>query len=169
MPGAFSRVATLWQGQNLATRFLLTSAAVFVVGMSIAGAWIADRIEDGVTQNTAVSTALYFESFVAPLVQELAQGETLPPSRQETLSALVARTPLGQRVVSFKVWRQEGIIVFASRAELIGKRFPVTPLRIASFLDQYARARTAQAEAMFEDMLQIADDGSKDRVMVDGS
>jgi len=41
--------------------------------------------------------------------------------------------------------------------------------RIASFLDQYARARTAQAEAMFEDMLQIADDGSKDRVMVDGS
>src|SRR5215216_1505374 len=30
------------------------------------------------------------------------------------------------------------------------------------------RARTAQAEAMFEDMLQIADDGSRDRVMVDG-
>ena len=30
------------------------------------------------------------------------------------------------------------------------------------------RARTAQAEAMFEDMLQIADDGSKDRVLVDG-
>ena len=30
------------------------------------------------------------------------------------------------------------------------------------------RARTAQAEAMFEDMLAIADDGSRDRVMVDG-
>jgi signal transduction histidine kinase len=127
MPGAFSRVATLWQGQNLATRFLLTSAAVFVIGMSIAGAWIADRIEDGVTQNTAVSTALYFESFVAPLVQELAQGETLPASRQEALSALVVRTPLGQRVVSFKIWRQGGVIGFASRPELIGKKFPTTP------------------------------------------
>src|SRR5215208_3182137 len=30
------------------------------------------------------------------------------------------------------------------------------------------RARTAQAEAMFEDMLAIADDGARDRVMVDG-
>ena len=30
------------------------------------------------------------------------------------------------------------------------------------------RARTSQAEAMFEDMLAIADDGSRDRVMVDG-
>src|SRR5215216_6286169 len=30
------------------------------------------------------------------------------------------------------------------------------------------RARTSQAEAMFEDVLAIADDGSRDRVMVDG-
>src|SRR5215203_630890 len=36
------------------------------------------------------------------------------------------------------------------------------------FNEQYARARSAQAEAMFEDMLAIADDGSQDRVMVDG-
>src|SRR5215208_4710921 len=39
---------------------------------------------------------------------------------------------------------------------------------LSGFLDQYARARTAKAEAMFEDMLAIADDGSRDRVMVDG-
>jgi len=39
---------------------------------------------------------------------------------------------------------------------------------LSGFREQYARARTAQAEAMFEDMLAIADDGSKDRVMVDG-
>jgi hypothetical protein len=127
MPAAFSRVVALWQGHDLARRFLLASVAVFVVGMSIAGAWVADRIEDSVTHNTAVSTALYFESFVAPLVQELAQSGTLPSSSQEALSALMARTPLGRRVISFKIWRQGDIIGFASRPELIGKKFPSTP------------------------------------------
>jgi hypothetical protein len=32
----------------------------------------------------------------------------------------------------------------------------------ASFVDQYARAREAQAEALFEDILEIADDSSGD-------
>jgi len=39
---------------------------------------------------------------------------------------------------------------------------------LSGFREQYARARTAQAEAMFEDMLAIAYDGARDRVMVDG-
>lgn len=34
----------------------------------------------------------------------------------------------------------------------------------SSFVDQYARAREAQAEALFEDILDIADDGSNDYV-----
>lgn len=32
----------------------------------------------------------------------------------------------------------------------------------AGFSDQYARARTAQADAIFDDILEIADDGSND-------
>lgn len=32
----------------------------------------------------------------------------------------------------------------------------------SAFVDQYARAREAQAEALFEDILDIADDGSND-------
>ena len=40
--------------------------------------------------------------------------------------------------------------------------------RLRSISMSSTRARSAQAEAMFEDMLAIADDGSQDRVMVDG-
>lgn len=36
----------------------------------------------------------------------------------------------------------------------------------AAFSDQYARAREAQAEALFEDMLEIADDSSRDTKLV---
>ncbi|MEA2986145.1 MAG: hypothetical protein QOD94_2399 [Alphaproteobacteria bacterium] len=112
---------------SLLRQFLLMSAAVFLIGMSIVGLWVASRIERDVTQNTAIATALYLESFVAPLVQELAHSEILPGYRQEALDNLIARTALGQRVVSFKIWGQGGIIGYASNRELIGKAFPPTP------------------------------------------
>jgi signal transduction histidine kinase len=162
MPTAFRRVVTLWQAQDLARRFLLASAAVFVIGMSIAGAWVANRIEDGVTHNTAVSTALYFESFVAPLVQELAQGERLSPPSQEALSGLIGRTSLGRRVTSFKIWRQGDIIAFASRPELIGKQFPSTPKlrrawagRIAAGLDDSVAEENEGERAAGKPLLEI--------------
>ena len=104
---------------SLLRQFLLMSAAVFLIGMSIVGLWVANRIERDVTQNTAISTALYLESFVAPLVQELAHSEILPGYRQDALDNLIARTALGQRVVSFKIWGQGDIIGYASNRELI--------------------------------------------------
>lgn len=38
----------------------------------------------------------------------------------------------------------------------------------AEFSDQYARARTLQAETLLEEILEIADDGSRDYVSEDG-
>jgi signal transduction histidine kinase len=127
MRNVIARLANLWWGQKLTSQFLVASAAVFIAGMSLVGAWISGRLESAVTQNTAASTALYFESFIAPIVQDLAFSDVLPADKQERLSKLVSDTPLSQRVVSFKIWRQDGFILYASRTELIGKRFPPTP------------------------------------------
>lgn len=121
------RAADFWQGQKLTRQFLVASAAVFIAGMSIVGAWTSGRIESGVTQNTAVSTALYFESFIAPVVQDLAASDLLPLQKQQLLGKLIADTPLSQRVVSFKIWRQGGVIAYATQPELIGKTFPESP------------------------------------------
>lgn len=126
-PGIISHITKFWSNQTLTRRFLAASAAIFIAGMSIVGAWTSGRIESAVTQNTAASTALYFESFVAPIVQELAFGDVLPPDKQNVLSKLISDTPLGQRVVSFKIWRAGGIIAYATRTESIGKSFPPTP------------------------------------------
>ncbi|HET7680168.1 MAG TPA: ATP-binding protein [Xanthobacteraceae bacterium] len=127
MSNVISGVTSFWGEQKLTRQFLFASAAVFIAGMSIVGAWTSGRIESGVTQNSAVSTALYFESFIAPIVQDLAHADTLPAQKQELLARLISTTPLSQRVVSFKIWRQDGVVVYATQPELIGKSFPATP------------------------------------------
>jgi signal transduction histidine kinase len=127
MSNVISSVAGFWREQKLTRRFLFASAAVFIAGMAIVGAWTSGRIESGVTQNTAASTALYFESFIAPVIQDLAAADTLPASKQELLGRLISTTPLSQRVMSFKIWRRGDVIAYATQTELIGKAFPPTP------------------------------------------
>ena len=127
VPRVFLRTGRLWSEQPLTRRFLIASVAVFLAGMAITGTWMAGRIEAGVVHNTATSTALYFESFIAPLVQDLADRDELPADKQAVLAKLIADTALGRRVISFKIWRKGGTIVYATNRDLIGKSFPPTP------------------------------------------
>lgn len=132
MRNLIERITGLWRRQRLTSQFIIASAAVFITGMAIVGAWTSDRIESGVTHNTAAATALYFESFVAPVIQDLASHDALPLQKRYLLDKLVSDTPISQRVVSFKIWRQGGIIAYATQPGLIGQTFPLTPkLRLA--------------------------------------
>ena len=55
-----------WRTKSLSQQFALMSSVVLLGGMVTIGAWVTEEIETSVTFNTAVSTALYFDSFVAP-------------------------------------------------------------------------------------------------------
>jgi len=116
-----------WRDLSLSRQYMLASAAVLVPGMLVIGGWVADTIEQGVSEFTATSTALYMDSFVAPLVQDLATGGTLSEPAQARLKNLMNNTSSGKRIVSFKIWKPGGVIAYSSHPETIGKRFPVTP------------------------------------------
>lgn len=126
---------------NLARRFALAGALVMLVAMLALGTWVSTRIERGVVRNTAAATALYMESFVAPLAQELGRADRLPPKVAAALAAAFADTALGERVVSYKLWKRtrsaengpEAEIVHASDPALIGARFPLTEELAAAF------------------------------------
>ena len=68
---------SLWRRLSLAERFALTGGVVMLLGMAVIGSWVASRIEEGVTRNTANATALYVESVIAPLSQELTRSDGL--------------------------------------------------------------------------------------------
>jgi signal transduction histidine kinase len=117
----------VWRGLSLARQYALASFAIILASMLAVGWWLNREIESGVTQNTAVTTALYTNSFVAPFLQELADGETLSQPSIDALERLLAETPLGERIVSIKIWAKGGRVVYASSPGLAGKVFTPKP------------------------------------------
>ena len=125
-PRPSSRVSNFWRQRSLAERFALTGGVVMLLGMAMIGSWVASRIEEGVTRNTANATALYVESVIAPLSQELTRADGLSAQGGARPRRGAGEHALGRRVVSFKLWREGGQIVYASNPDLAGQVFPPT-------------------------------------------
>jgi len=123
MQGSLHRT---WIGLSLARQFAIASFLILLIGMACMAAWVSNRIESGVVSNSALSAALFMDSFIAPLLQELSSQNDLSVEKQRELNRLIRQTPLGEQVVSFKIWGRDGVIVHSSSSELIGKQFPVT-------------------------------------------
>jgi signal transduction histidine kinase len=118
---------------TLSHQFLLVSFLILLTGMLVIGLWVGRQIEVGVITRTAAVTALYVDSFVAPHLQSLGRSGQLDEAHRQELDSLLTGTPLGQRIVSFKIWAPDGRILYSTHPELIGRRFPITPGLAAAF------------------------------------
>lgn len=115
------------QRYTLTAQFLIAGSVVLLIGMLSIGFWVTKEIEEGVTRNTAAATALYMESFIAPRVQELAHLKRVTPETQHVLDNIFRDNELGRRIVSFKIWKEDGLIAYSSHPSIIGTTFPITP------------------------------------------
>ena len=117
---------------SLATKYAVVSSFVLTAAAVAIGSWLAAQLEESVVRNTANATALYMESFISPIAQQLASGNELSPGAHRALEEIISNTPLGERVASYKIWKPGGLIVEASNDELIGQTFePTANLRAA--------------------------------------
>lgn len=128
-------------------RFALVGSIVTLPGMIAVGSMVSDGIQSSVVRNAALSSAVYMESFVAPMSQELADSRTLSPGSIARLRALLAEPPLSERILSTKIWRKGGLIAFSSDADLIGK--------VLKPGEELRQAWAGQLSASFDD---LADD-----------
>ena len=110
---------------TLAQRFMLASLIILIAGMAGIGLWIGNEIKNGVIHRTGATTALYVDSFVAPLLQELGSGGGLSAQRHQQLSNLLQDTPMGQQIVTFRVWDPTGKVIFSTDETAVGKTFPI--------------------------------------------
>jgi signal transduction histidine kinase len=140
-----------WRDLTLPGQFLVAGAIVMIAAMIFVGNWISQRIEAAVVQNTATSAALFMESFISPLSQELADTDTLSAPARQALAEIFEGTALGERVVSYKIWLKGGRIVHASDHSLIGKVF--TPS------DELRQAWSGIISSSFEDLNDPEDQG----------
>lgn len=100
---------------------------MLVVAAGLVGTFVSGRIEEAVVRNTANATALYMDSFISPLSQDLAQQDGLSPGALQALAEIFDGTPLGERVVSYKLRDRTGRIAAASDPTIIGRIFETTP------------------------------------------
>jgi signal transduction histidine kinase len=111
------------RGLSLAWQFLLAGALVLFLGMAIIGLWVTSRIEEAATRNAAVATALYVDSIIAPLTQDLASTDSLGEGAQLALRETLGNGVLGDRLVAFKIWKPDGTIIFSNEETLVGQHF----------------------------------------------
>ncbi len=133
-----------WRELSLVGRFALAGGAVMLAAMLVVGGWITARIERAVIDNTAAATALYMESMISPITQELAETDVLSEPAQQALNEMMSGTPLGARIVSYKIWKEEGLVAYASDPDLVGRQFVPT--------DGLRRAWQGSVSASLEDL-----------------
>ena len=142
---SFSRI-------TLARQFLLVSFLILLAGMIVIGLWVGRQIENGVINRTAGVTALYVDSFIAPHAQAFARSDRLVDEQLRALDALLSDTPLGKRIVAFKIWGPDGRVLYSNNPALIGRKFPLQRNLAAAFAGD-VRAEISdlsQAENEFE-------------------
>lgn len=111
---------------SLAWQFVISGTLVLIVGMVLIGLWVTSRIEGAVVRNSAAATALYVDSIIAPLTQELGSATTLSEGAARALNETLQQGVLYGRLFSFKIWRPDGTVIFSSEPTLVGKNFGMT-------------------------------------------
>lgn len=127
------RVLPRWQPRSLVAQFLLAGGLVSFAAMIIAGIAVTKIIEDNVTRNSAAATALYVDSVIAPLLPDMRRNEVLSESVTRALDETLWQGALGTRLVSFRLWRRDGTVLYSNDEEMIGRRFPLRPDLQAAF------------------------------------
>lgn len=120
---SMTRARTYWHRLSLPGQFVLAGSIVMLVAMSLVGSWVSRRIEQAALQNFAINAASYVESFIAPITQDLADSDTLSSPAQQAMIEVFSNTSVTERIVSYKIWKEGGLIAHASDPTLIGQSF----------------------------------------------
>jgi signal transduction histidine kinase len=111
--------------RSLSRQFLIASFPVLLIGMLLIGSWVARQIESSVAYRIGGMTGMYVDSFISPHVQSLIKADDLSEADRAALDRLFTATALGEKIVSLKIWRRDGRVLYSNNKALMGRTFPV--------------------------------------------
>jgi signal transduction histidine kinase len=118
--------------RSLSHQFLIASFPILLIGLLLIGSWMARQIEDSVAHRIGGVTGMYVDSFIAPHVQSLVGSDDLSAADRAALDQILTTTPMSDKIVSLKIWRSDGRVLYSNTKALIGRSFPVGEgLRVA--------------------------------------
>ena len=118
------RLTNLFSRWSLVQRFTIASLVIVIFAMIGLGWWLAEQIRSSVIKESAVTAALYMDSFIAPNLQELSRVNILTAEHVTALNGILRGTDLGSRIVAFKVWDQQGNVLYKKGPSLFSDVFP---------------------------------------------
>lgn len=121
LTGLWSKLA--FTDRPISTQFLVVAGVVLCVTMAVLGTWVNEQIKHSVLVTSGAQATNFMTGFLEPRVQDLLGDGTLPQARQRELDELFIDTPLGNTVVSIKIWREDGVVIYSTTKDLIGQRF----------------------------------------------
>jgi signal transduction histidine kinase len=143
-----------WKAPSLAQQFLLVGGFVSLVATIVVGAFVTSLIEDAVTRNSGAATALYVDSVIAPLLPDMQNSEALSDSVKQALNETLGQGALGKRLMSFKLWRPDGTILYSNNKEQIGQKLPVS--------DGLQAALTGTMVAQYDNVDDVGSEAERD-------
>lgn len=133
-----------WSALSFSSQFLIAAALVLFIAMAVLGSWITEQIKQSVLETSGAQGGQFMAGFLEPHVQELEVGGELSEEAHRTLDALFIGTPVGDSVVSIKIWRADGTVIYSTNKDLIGQKFVSTDV---------ARAASGETIAEYEDLV----------------
>ena len=140
-----------WNARSLASQFFIAGGLISIAAMFVVGFFVSHLIEEAVIHNSGAATALYVDSVIAPLLPDMQTESLLDEASAQALDETLGQGALGKRLVSFKLWRSDGTILYSNEKELVGRKFAVS--------DKLQRAFAGSLVARYE----IASDPESDK------
>jgi signal transduction histidine kinase len=125
-------VGQWWRDLGRARKLTAALSIGIICATIYAGSVLGQHIQDLFANKAGASTALHMDSVVEPLVQELVAKPSLSEQNRAALERMMSPASSGKPIVAFRIWVHDRI-VFSSRGEFVGKRFPATPARTRAF------------------------------------
>lgn len=128
-----SAIRSIWLSFSLSKQFAIVAVAVLLPGMAVTGWWIAEKVGEALVRNTAGAIAISMDSILSPFVDEIARDGQISAMARGKLGVLLQQARANKTVVSMKIWRNDGTILYSSFPEMIGKAFDPSPSLKAAF------------------------------------
>lgn len=139
---------------SLMRHFVTLAGVVLVVGMLGKGMWIGAQIQRIVTANAGATTALYVDSMISPVTQDLPANAELSGDQARRLTQILEQGALSREISAFKLWDPRGRIVYSTRPDQVGQTATDNP-RLTTALrgDVHADIRNISLPGGAEDKL----------------
>jgi signal transduction histidine kinase len=119
-----TRIGVRARKLSLSTQFVIFAAVILGLTMFSVGKLVSQRIERAAVHSAAEAAAQYMDTFLEPYVQELSRDNDLSAESVQSLDHLAQSRALQQHIVSIKIWRADGTVVYSTNKALTHHKFP---------------------------------------------